>query len=152
MTLSLSAARRVGEGGGAGLRRGGTGKIVKKSADPVPAPVSRSWAEPQMANPHLYHEGHDIGVDRRFLVNMGGEGGGGGGRLRGATTKEIADFQQRNGPLHGRDSNRRPSGKGGKLFFLLVGIRTEDRRITLRHSNHCTTLSHEMKGASLCRV
>ena len=53
MTLSLSAARRVGEGGGAGLRRGGTGKIVKKSADPVSrsgsssysSSCSRSWAE-----------------------------------------------------------------------------------------------------------
>ena len=70
-----------------------------------------------MANPHLYDEGHDIGVDRRFLVNMGGREGGRGRRLRGATTEEIADFQERNGPLHGRDSNRRPSGKRGETVL-----------------------------------
>ena len=39
MTLSLSAARRVGEGRGAGLRAGGEGRIPENIPDPVPDPV-----------------------------------------------------------------------------------------------------------------
>ena len=39
MTLSLSAARRVGEGRGAGLRAGGEGRIPENIPDPVPDPI-----------------------------------------------------------------------------------------------------------------
>ena len=39
MTLSLSAARRVGDGRGAGLRAGGEGRIPENIPDPVPDPV-----------------------------------------------------------------------------------------------------------------
>ena len=46
---------------------GGARKI---SGDPDPDPKSRSYAEPEMADPHLCYEGHNIGVDRRFSVNI----------------------------------------------------------------------------------
>ena len=39
MTLSLSAARRVGDGRGAGLRAGGEGRIPENIPDPVPDPI-----------------------------------------------------------------------------------------------------------------
>ena len=39
MTLSLSAARRVGDGRGAGLRAGGEGRIPENIPDPVFDPV-----------------------------------------------------------------------------------------------------------------
>ena len=43
MTLSLSAARRVGDGRGAGLRAGGEGRIPENIPDPVPDPEQRPF-------------------------------------------------------------------------------------------------------------
>ena len=56
-----------------------------------------------MANPHLYHEGHDIGVDRRFLVNMGRGGEGLSGEEK--TTEKQGK---------GKEKARKKQGKGKK--------------------------------------
>ena len=46
MTLSLSAARRVGDGRGAGLRAGGEGRIPENIPDPVPDPIPDPIPDP----------------------------------------------------------------------------------------------------------
>ena len=71
MTLSFSAARRRrGAAGGRSSAAGGGGNLGKFSQILFFDPVSRSYAEPKMADPHLCYEGHNIGVDRPFYVNI----------------------------------------------------------------------------------
>ena len=81
---------------------------------------------------------------------MGGRGGG--GVFVGQLQRKLPIFKRGTGFYIARIRTVVHRGRWVKLFFLLVGIRNADRRITLRHSNHCTTLSHEKKSASLCRV
>ena len=50
MTLSLSAARRVGDGRGAGLRAGGEGRIPENIPDPVFDPVPDPIPDPEQSS------------------------------------------------------------------------------------------------------